>query len=54
MLKFLFNLFKKEKPKEPEVDLQHVYFDKDGVVHLALHRPETQKAIWDKMRKEYG
>ena len=30
------------KDKEHSVDLQHIEFDKDGIVRLALHRKETQ------------
>ena len=32
-------------------DLQHIYFDKDGCVHLALHRKATQKKLWESMQQ---
>lgn len=39
------------KDKEHVVDLQHIEFDKDGIVRLALHRKETQKALWKSMQQ---
>ena len=34
-----------------EPDLQHINFDRDGCVHLALHRKETQKKLWESMQQ---
>ena len=39
------------KDKEHSVDLQHIEFDKDGIVRLALHRKETQRALWKSMQQ---
>lgn len=32
-------------------DLQHIDFDKDGCVHLALHRKATQKKLWESLQQ---
>ena len=40
-----------DKNKEHVVDLQHIEFDKDGIVRLALHRKETQRALWKSMQQ---
>ena len=40
-----------DKNKEHSVDLQHIEFDKDGVVRLALHRKETQRKLWKSMQQ---
>ena len=40
-----------DKNKEHVVDLQHIEFDKDGTVRLALHRKETQRALWKSMQQ---
>ena len=39
------------KDKEHSVDLQHIEFNKDGIVRLALHRKETQRALWKSMQQ---
>lgn len=39
------------KDKEHAVDLQHIEFDKNGIVRLALHRKETQRALWKSMQQ---
>jgi len=39
------------KNKKHVVDLQHIEFDKDGIVRLALHRKETQRALWKSMQQ---
>jgi len=40
-----------KKGKKHTVDLQHIEFDKDGVVRLAMHRKETQKELWKSMQQ---
>jgi hypothetical protein len=40
-----------KKDKKHTVDLQHIEFDKDGVVRLALHRKETQRELWKSMQQ---
>ncbi|NDW20373.1 hypothetical protein [Alteromonas hispanica] len=40
-----------EKDKKHTVDLQHIEFDKDGIVPLALHGKETQKESWKSMQQ---
>lgn len=46
-------LFRKEfvNNRKSEPDLQHINFDRDGCVHLALHRKETQKKLWESMQQ---
>lgn len=39
------------KDREDSVDLQHIEFNKDGIVRLALHRKETQRALWKSMQQ---
>ena len=40
-----------DKYKEHVVDLQHIEFDKDGIVRLALHRKETQRELRKSMQQ---
>jgi hypothetical protein len=40
-----------KKDERHTVDLQHIEFDKDGVVRLALHRKETQKELWKSLQQ---
>ena len=40
-----------DKDNEHAADLQHIEFDKDGIVRLALHRTETQRALWKSMQQ---
>ena len=40
-----------KKDRQHNEDLQHIEFDKDGIVCLALHRKETQKELWKSMQQ---
>lgn len=40
-----------KKGKKQTADLQHIEFDKDGVVRLAMHRKETQNELWKSMQQ---
>lgn len=44
------NVVKKSEKGRIE-DLQHIDFDKDGCVYLALHRKATQKKLWESLQQ---
>ncbi len=47
--KLLRRVFVNKRKIEP--DLQHINFDRDGCVHLALHRKETRRKLWESMQQ---